>query len=337
MARASSKKQEQLTFPELELLPEALTAAAGSTDAAESFPRSTALPEPISGTPTGDAEPGADLPRPSRKRTARARVELVRVAAVEPELPAPAAIDQVDAGLLAAAAGAAACGESVAVERASATEPGQKAAAELPGEGGGADERPAVASPALPAVPPPVETATQAATGTIPAGWRTHLKTGAHVSTLLASLVVVGAVLAGLQQFAETQRAQREAIVARQALLVREGEVRAVESNARAADLFIKYNDLVQQLNAMPARNARRDGRYWKEGLAVGLLESLFNLTRGDRDWEASIAWSLDRHARFVREQRLPCATYSDEFVRFVEKSLAIRRAALCRDGATPG
>ena len=144
-------------------------------------------------------------------------------------------------------------------------------------------------------------------------------------------------MLAGLQQFAETQRVQRESIVARQALLVREGEVRAVESNARAADLFIKYNDLVQQLNAMPARNVRRDGRYWKEGLAVGLLESLFNLTRGDRDWEASIAWSLERHARFVREQRLPCATYSDEFVRFVEKSLAVRRAALCRDGATPG
>lgn len=333
MARASSKKHEQLTFPELELLPEALTVANGRMDAAESFPRSTAQPAPISGTPTGDAEPGADLPRPSRRRTAKARVELVRVAAVEPELPAPAAIDQVEAGLLAASAGAAPCDEPVAAERASATEPGQKAAVESPSKAGGADEPPAVESPALPAVQPPIE----AATGANPAGWRMHLKTGAHVSTLLASLVVVVAVLAGLQQFAETQRVQREAIVARQALLVREGEVRVVESNARAADLFIKYNDLVQQLNAMPTRNVRRDGRYWKEGLAVGLLESLFNLTRGDRDWEASIAWSLDRHARFVREQRLPCATYSDEFVRFVEKSLAIRRAALCRDGANPG
>ena len=325
MARASSKKQEQLTFPELELLPEEAAAPAGRADAVDSFARSTVLTGPISGAPSGDAAQGADLPRPSRKRTARARVELVRVAAVEPELPAPAAIEPAAADQPAASAG----------DEAGAG-PAAGAGASAGGEAG-ADAPPAVAAPALPAVPPQIGAATGAATGENPASWRTHLKTGAHVSMLLASLVVVVAVLAGLQQFAETQRVQRESIVARQALLVREGEVRAVESNARAADLFIKYNDLVQQLNAMPARNARRDGRYWKEGLAVGLLESLFNLTRGDRDWEASIAWSLERHARFVREQRLPCATYSDEFVRFVEKSLAVRRAALCRDGATPG
>ena len=90
------------------------------------------------------------------------------------------------------------------------------------------------------------------------------------------------------------------------------------------------------QVNAPALKNGRKENRYWKEALAINLLESLFNLTRGKKEWETSIGWALERHGRFIREQRLNCAGYSNEFVRYLEKNFATKAPVFCKDFANP-
>ncbi len=159
-----------------------------------------------------------------------------------------------------------------------------------------------------------------------------RLKNWAHVATIATSVVIVAALFIGSRQFIETEKNQRELLVAQKASLIQERHVQAAELNARAVELFLRYNDLMQQLNGPVPKNAKKENRYWKENLAVNLLESLFNLTRGNREWETTIAWALEKHLRFIREQRLACTAYSPEFVRYLEKIAGARAVALCRD-----
>lgn len=165
-----------------------------------------------------------------------------------------------------------------------------------------------------------------------PSGGQGRLKFCAHLANIAASLILVLVLLVGLYQFTETQKAQRESIALQNEALQQERNAKAVELNSSAVALFLKYNELILQLNVPVSKNARRDTRYWKENLAINLLESLFNLTRGNREWEASISWALEKHGRFLREQRLTCATYSSEFIQHLEKAFSTKRALLCRD-----
>jgi len=164
-----------------------------------------------------------------------------------------------------------------------------------------------------------------------------RLKAWAHLATIAASLVAVAALVIGTGQFVETQKAQRESIALQNATLHQERVTTAAELNAKAVELFVKYNELMLQPTPSAGKNSRREARYWKDNLAVNLLESLYNLTRGNREWETTVGWALDRHGRFIREQRLPCAAYSSEFVRYLEKTMALRGPQLCRDQANPG
>ncbi len=159
-----------------------------------------------------------------------------------------------------------------------------------------------------------------------------RLKNWAHVATIATSVAIVAALFIGSRQFIETEKNQRELLVAQKASLIQERHVQAAELNARAVELFLRYNDLMQQLNGPVPKNAKKENRYWKENLAVNLLESLFNLTRGNREWETTIAWALEKHLRFIREQRLACTAYSPEFVRYLEKIAGTRAVALCKD-----
>lgn len=165
-----------------------------------------------------------------------------------------------------------------------------------------------------------------------PSGGQGRLKFCAHLASIAASLILVLAMFVGLYQFTETQKAQRESIALQNEALQQERNAKAVELNSKAVELFLKYNELTLQLNVPVSKNAKRETRYWKENLAISLLESLFNMTRGNREWEASISWALEKHGRFLREQRLTCAAYSSEFVRHLERVFSTKGVLLCRD-----
>lgn len=153
---------------------------------------------------------------------------------------------------------------------------------------------------------------------------RSTLASIAYAAVLAASLVVAMAAVFGADQFYQTQQAERQAITLQKASL-------EAENQAKAVALFVRYNELVMQPNTVPARSTKKEARYWKEGLAVSLLESLFNLTSELKEWEPVVSWALERHGRYIREQRLACKTYSVDFIKLAEKVLAAEASSLCR------
>lgn len=160
----------------------------------------------------------------------------------------------------------------------------------------------------------------------------THVQLAAYLATILASLSVIVAVSVGSYQFSETQKNQRALFVAQETALGEARIAKTAELNSRAIELFLKYNELMLQANAPASKNVRPETRFWKEHLAVNLLESLFNLTRGSKEWENAIRWAVDRHARFIQKQQLSCASYSPEFVAYLEESFGTNSGLLCKD-----
>ena len=156
---------------------------------------------------------------------------------------------------------------------------------------------------------------------------RATLAAFAYAAVVAASVVVAVAAALGAYQFSESQQAERQVISLQKASA-------EAENQARAVALFVKYNELMMQPTPASAKGTKKEARYWKEGLAVGLLESLFNLTTDLKEWEPTLVWALERHGRYIREQRLSCKTSSPDFIKLAEKALAADSASLCREFA---
>ena len=286
MARETSKKQEQLSLPELEALPfptERVKAIAVS---------------PMAAAPEGEADAGAKRRKPAVPRRARTRMVLVsdKLAAETVEPAGEAVAEETVAS------------PATAVTATPSAEP---------------------SASTLPASPPAT-----LAQGPAASGQDASLKRAAYLATVAAAAVAIVVLIAGASQFADTQRAQRASIALHDETLRLERDSRQAETHAKAVELFMKYNELMLQLNAPLPKGAKRETRYWKENLALGLLDALADLTRGNREWENTIAWALERHVRFVRDQRAACSAYSDEFVRLLEKAVGSKAMAICRENA---
>lgn len=303
MARESRKKQEQLSFPGLDV-PEFVPEQAQER-----------MPSPV--------PPVEDVPveKVVRKRPTRPRMVLVREVP-EAEVVLPTADEAQVEGLEEVQKKDK---DVVLVEAASSVSLSEPIAP-IPS-----------AVSAEPVVPIPA-TASAASTDAVSAssipvaGQGDRLGVWRSAALLLASGVAIVALSVGGYQFVETQKMQRESMLIERASLLQVQHAKEVERNARAVELLLKYNELMVQLGLPVPKGARKEARYWKESLAVSLLESLYNLTRGNREWENVIALALDRHGRFIREQRLSCSAYSHEFVAFLEKVLVSKSTALCRD-----
>lgn len=315
MARQYRKKQEQLGFPELELSTEQASALADRQAA-------LAIEVPVDRAPIPANRPAAapDVRKPPRKRVAKPRMVLVGAdTSLEPgphgaTPPGFIATDNMPP----APEMDTACPPIAANERFAASAVPPEHAPPCAGE-----------PPAPPASAPTLVNAPASADAGRFVLW-------APLAGILAAVAVVAVLAIGAVQFVETEKSQRALLAAQREALQLERDSQAAALQSRATELFLRYNELMVQVAATPARSPRRESRYWKEGLAISLLESLFNLTRGNREWENTIAWALDKHARHIREQRLPCAIYSGEFVGFLERTFASRAAALCREPANP-
>lgn len=319
MARRSNRKQEQLTLPELELF------VAESVPDGETTENSVEALSPVA----EPAKPEGEARKAPRKRVAKPTMVLVGQSAEASLAPAVA-----QASIL------------VPVEMPHGSgfaEPLPAQAAATPDSHCEPAAAPAAVAPPITAAPrPPAglrsavpeKAADPLAAGQAASG-SNRLRIGVQIGSIAASLAIVLALAVGGAQFIETQNRQRDLIAAQKYALLQARDAKTAEVNARAVELFLRYNDLLLQVNAPIARNARKETRYWKENLAVNLLESLFSLTRGNREWEATIGWALEKHGRFIREQRLSCAAYSPEFVLYLEKVLTARAVAFCRDMPT--
>ena len=153
----------------------------------------------------------------------------------------------------------------------------------------------------------------------------------AQYAPLAATVIVSMVFVLGGWQFVETQRAQRESLALQNLAVHQSNEIAQADINSKAVDLFMRYNELMLQVAAPVPKGVKRETRYWKENLAISLLESLSNLTRGRAEWEQTILWALDRHLRFIREQRLACNGYSPDFIHVLERASGVKAVSFCR------
>ena len=288
MARKISKKYEQLTFPELQLV------HARDAELVVDAPASGALPQKDS---------KGNLPALIAVMPARKSAASIRAATTAESLEASPEVEVAPLVTLLAAT------DGVEITPAELVAAEQTAAVELAVESPVAspvnqaeqqvDQLPAVVVPETDRCPPTVDL--ERPVGTTPIEPReevtkehrpaatTHADPGArklkvwtHLVTMASSLVVVAAVVFGSYQFYETQKLQRESIAIQK-------DSFEPERNAKAVELFVKYNELMMQPTTGVSKAAKREAWYWKENLAVSLLESLFNLTSGRQEWEAMV------------------------------------------------
>lgn len=332
MARLPRRKQEQLSFPELALydLP-VVNPAMALVDMSSAAP----LAPPENPGMSVSALPESETPRVVRKRPGRPKMVLVKDLPDQPdELSAAAEPCRHEPVETVSSAGPAEPANDVPVISCKPSVPvDQPAVVSCPGVTpvATADVATHGSVGSIGIAERAVECASQSSSAS---GQGHGLKFWTQVSTLVASLVFVIVLVVGADQFVETERRQRDLLMAQKEVLLQERNFKVVEMHTRATDLFLRYNDLVQQVSAPLPKGAKKELRYWKENLALSLLASLFDLTRGNREWEASIALAVERHGRLVREQRLSCIGYSREFVRLLEQVYGVRGAMLCKDPA---
>ena len=114
----------------------------------------------------------------------------------------------------------------------------------------------------------------------------------------LSSFVTIVAFVLGLWQFWETQNLAQEN-------LANEREMKAVE-------LFIKFNEVQEKLTEGGKKT--EDVAYWSGNGLVAIVESISNLTHGNKSWDSTVSWMLDELAPFLIKNQPECKTYSPSF-----------------------
>ena len=117
---------------------------------------------------------------------------------------------------------------------------------------------------------------------------------------LLASTIAIAAILSGLWQFRQTQRLSRE---------------------AKAVDLFLKFNELNEGLIANPASNLE-DVSFWKFNALLTITEAVFRLTDGEATWKHTVHWMLRLQEPFLTTNGVKSRTFSPRFVREIRMAV---------------
>lgn len=138
----------------------------------------------------------------------------------------------------------------------------------------------------------------------------TWLEIVAQVATTVAAVVATVALILGFIQFRETQLLTREALNLQTNTLKHERE-------AKAIDLFMKFNEIQQEMASQLTKRSRlqtqKEGLFWRQNLSLSITESVFVLTEGDATWRATVVWMLEGQKDFITD--LNCQTFSPAFV----------------------
>ena len=119
----------------------------------------------------------------------------------------------------------------------------------------------------------------------------------ANISTIIASIVAVIALIAGAIQFIATQKSSRE---------------------TQAVDLFIKFNNL----NIEQSHSTRtEESDYWYDNSKFVITESLYNITYNSVSWVDTVKWMLNQQANFIKKTSFVVDSYSEKFLEFCKQN----------------
>jgi uncharacterized protein HemX len=155
----------------------------------------------------------------------------------------------------------------------------------------------------------------------------TRIQNAANLATVFAALVAAGAFYYGYRQFSATQRATLEALELQKQTLGQERDALEIqnqtldeEREAQAVDLFLKYNELMEQ-SISGRRPVSAGARFWRENRALSILETIFKLRQDDDGWKATVASMLGNHEDALKDG-LDCKTFNPDFVKLVSQKL---------------
>ncbi len=136
------------------------------------------------------------------------------------------------------------------------------------------------------------------------------LERGSYIATMVAAVITAFLLLLAAYQFRAAQQDARETL--------------DLEREAKAVDLYVRYNDLMQDAAARKtARNPR--GAEWRGNLVVLLAESIFRLRKADSGWVATVAGMLQTEDSIAVVNDLDCRTYDPAFVALAVSTLKHR------------
>jgi len=91
----------------------------------------------------------------------------------------------------------------------------------------------------------------------------------ANISTIIACIVAMLAVIIGVRQFNATQRSLRE---------------------TQAVELFMKFN----QLNIEQGLSSNHVSDHWYNNSKIAITESLYEIAHKTESWKMTVKWMLD-------------------------------------------
>lgn len=129
----------------------------------------------------------------------------------------------------------------------------------------------------------------------------------AYIATIIAAIIAAVSVLVAGHQFKATQGLERDNL--------------DLEREAKAVDLFVKYNEMMR---GTAARTSVKNPETvdWRSNLAIGIAESIFRLRSNDSGWVATVGWILQNEDRERVVNDLDCTTYDPRFVLLAAKTL---------------
>lgn len=124
------------------------------------------------------------------------------------------------------------------------------------------------------------------------------------VSSVATAVVAALALSFSVWQFNEGQKLAQENLDS--------------EKEAKAVELFIKFNEMKEEMESKSTADSAGVG-FWRENSLLGITESLYNLTQGNDKWESTIDWMLGMQKDFLQERGINCNTYSSEFIELLK------------------
>lgn len=136
-------------------------------------------------------------------------------------------------------------------------------------------------------------------------------------ATIVAAAVAVFTFCYGYRQFRQTQEATRTTLAIQRTTLAIQKESLESEREARAVELFVKYNETMFVPPAgTKARKSPDD--FWRNNLAISISESIFKLRRDDGGWRETVRWMISKQAENLKHTGLDCGTFDAEFITLV-------------------
>ena len=132
--------------------------------------------------------------------------------------------------------------------------------------------------------------------------------------SVAAAVVASLAFLFGVFQFWKTQTLARHNLELQRELLNHERE-------AKAVDLFVRFSELKHSTETVTFDPNDRS-QFWQHNAALAVIESVYKLTRGNREWSETVRWMLECHREFLCSNRVDGSTFTPAFVELMKQTV---------------